>query len=130
MFTFLVTLKFGQYVKKATNYLNDKKYDKAKSEIEGILAKDPNSLPGLYLKSKLITSMADSSAFKGQLPPNPYEEAFDAFKKAMADSTNSAVTLMVIKDNYAPIFKVYSGIYGEAADAFNNAANSANKPDT
>jgi hypothetical protein len=130
LFTFLVTLTFGQDVKKATNYLNDKKYDKAKSEIEGILAKDPNNLPGLYLKSKLITSMADSSAFKGQLPPNPYEEAFDAFKKALADSTNSAVTLMVIKDNYAPIFKVYSGIYGEAADAFNNAANSANKPDT
>ena len=130
LFTFLVTLTFGQDLKKATGYVNDKKYEKAKTEIDGILAKDPNNSQALYLKSKVYTLMADSSAFKSVLPANPYEEAFDAFKKAMADSNNSAVTLMVIKDNYAPIFKAYSGIYGEAANAFNDAANSSIKPDT
>jgi hypothetical protein len=130
LFTFLVTATFAQNVKKATSYVDDKKYDKAKTEIDGILAKEPNNTQALYLKSKLYTLMADSAAFKSMLPADPYGEAFDAFKKAIADSTNSAVTLMVIKDNYAPIFKVYSGYYGEAANAFNDAANSANKPDT
>lgn len=130
LFTFVVTLTFGQDLKKATSYLNDKKYDKAKTEIDGMLAKDPNNSQALYLKSKVYTLMADSSAFKSMLTGDPYGEAFDAFKKAMADSTNTAVTLLVIKDNYAPIFKVYSGYYGEAAEAFNDAAGSSTKPDT
>ena len=130
LFTFLVTLTFGQDIKKATNYVNDKKYDKAKTEIDNALAKDPNNSQALYLKSKLYTLMADSSAFKNSFTGDPYDEAFDAFKKAMADSNNPAVTLMVVKDNYAPIFGIYSGYYGEAANAFNDAANSNNKPDT
>ena len=130
LFTFLVTLTFGQDLKKATKYVNDKNYDKAKTEIDGILAKEPDNAQALYLKSKVYTLMADSSAFKSMLPDNAYGEAFDAFKKALADSTNTAVTLLVMKDNYAPIFKVYSGYYGQAADAFNDAANSSNKPDT
>lgn len=130
LFSFLVTLTFGQDVKKATNYVNDKKYEKAKTEIDGILAKDPTNSQALYLKSKVYTLMADSSAFKSSFTGDPYDEAFDAFKKAMADSNNPAVTLLVVKDNYAPIFGIYSGYYGEAANAFNDAANSSNKPDT
>ncbi|MEO8823468.1 MAG: hypothetical protein ABI366_07810 [Ginsengibacter sp.] len=130
LLTFLVSATFAQDVKKATKYVDDKKYDKAKTEIDGMLAKDPNNSQALYLKSKVYTLMADSSAFKSMLPADPYGEASDAFKKAIADSNNSAVTLMVIKDNYAPIFKVYAGYYGEAASAFNDAAGSANKPDT
>lgn len=130
LFTFLVTLTFGQDVKKATKYVNDKNYEKAKTEIDGILAKDPANSEALYLKSKVYTLMADSSAYKNLFTGDPYGEAFDAFKKAMADSNNNAVTLLVIKDNYAPIFGIYSGYYGEAASAFNDAANSSNKPDT
>lgn len=130
LFTFLVTLTFGQDVKKATKYVNDKNYEKAKTEIDGILAKDPANSEALYLKSKVYTLMADSSAYKNLFTGDPYSEAFDAFKKAMADSNNNAVTLLVIKDNYAPIFGIYSGYYGEAASAFNDAANSSNKPDT
>jgi hypothetical protein len=45
-----------------------------------------------------------------------------AFKKAISDSTNPKLTLMVIKDNYQPIFGVYSGYFGEGAKAFNEAA--------
>lgn len=130
LFSFLVTLTFGQDLKKANNYVNDKKYEKAKTEIDGILAKDPTNSQALYLKSKVYTLMADSSAYKSLFTGDPYDEAFDAFKKATADSNNSAVTLMVIKDNYSPIFGIYSGYYGEAANAFNAAANSSNKPDT
>lgn len=130
VFTLLVTLTFGQDVKKATSYVNNKKYDKAKTEIDGILAKDPKNSQALYLKSKLYPLMADSSAFKNSFTGDPYDEAFDAFKKAMADSGNPAVTLLVVKDNYSPIFGIYSGYYQEAASAFNAAANSSNKPDT
>ncbi len=130
LFTFLVALTFGQDIKKANNYVNDKKYEQAKTEIDGILAKDPTNSQALYLKSKVYTLMADSSAYKSLFTGDPYDEAFDAFKKAMADSNNPAVTLMVVKDNYSPIFGIYSGYYGEAANAFNDAANSSNKPDT
>ncbi len=130
LFTFLVTFTFGQDLKKANKYVDDKKYEQAKTEIDGILAKDPTNSQALYLKSKVYALMADSSAYKNLFTGDPYDEAFEAFKKAMADSNNNAVTLMVVKDNYSPIFGIYSGYYGEAANAFNDAANSSNKPDT
>ena len=130
LFTFLVTLTFGQDIKKANSYVNDKKYEKAKTEIDGILAKDPNNSEALYLKSKVYSAMADSSAFKSLFTGDPHAEAFDAFKKAIADSNNPKITLMVIKDNYQPIFGIYAGYYSEAANAFNDAATSNNKPDT
>lgn len=122
LFTFLVTLTFGQDLKKANTYLNDKKLDKAKTEIEGALAKDPANTEALYLKSKLFSLMAANDQFKSQLPADHYAQAFEAFKQAIKDSTNPKITLMVVKDNYGPIFDVYSGYYGEAANAFNDAA--------
>lgn len=130
LFTCLVSFTFGQDIKKANSYVTDKKYEKAKTEIDGILAKDPNNSEALYLKSKVYAAMADSSAFKSLFSSDPYQEAFNAFKKALADSANNKVKLMVIKDNYQPIFQVYSGYFGEAANAFNAAASSNNKPDT
>jgi Tfp pilus assembly protein PilF len=130
LFTFLVAATFGQDLKKATSYVNDKKYEKAKTEIDGILAKDPKNPEALYLKSKVYSLMADSSAYKSLFTGDPLAEAFDAFKQAMADSNNPKVTLMVVKDNYSPIFNIYSGYYSEAASAFNDAATSNNKPDT
>ena len=74
--------------------------------------------------------MADSSAYKSLFTGDPYAEALDAFKKAVADSTNPKVTLQLVKDNYSPVFGIYAGYYGEAANAFNEAAQSNNKPDT
>ncbi|MEO5908737.1 MAG: hypothetical protein ABIR50_03205 [Ginsengibacter sp.] len=130
LFSFLVTLTFGQDIKKANSYVNDKKYEKSKTEIDGILAKDPNNTEALYLKSKVYSAMADSSAFKSLFTGDPYQESLDAFKKAIADSNNMKVRLLVVKDNYQPIFGVYAGYYGEAANAFNDAATSNNKPDT
>lgn len=122
LFTFLVTLTFGQDMKKVNSYLNDKKLDKAKTEIEAALAKNPSNTEALYLKSKLFSLMAANDEFKSQLPADHYAEAFEAFKEAIKDSANPKITLMVVKDNYAPIFDVYSGYYGEAANAFNDAA--------
>ena len=130
LLTFLVTVTFAQDLKKAASYTNDKKYEQAKTQIDGVLAKDPNNSEALYLKSKVYTLMADSSAYKSLFTGDPYEEALDAFKKAIADSTNPKVTLQLIKDNYSPVFGIYSGYYGEAANAFNEAAQSNNKPDT
>ena len=122
LFTFLVTLTFGQDIKKANTYVNDKKYDEAKVQIDGILAKDPNNSEALYLKSKVYGILADAAAAKGTLTGDPYGEAYEAFKKAIIDSTNPKLTLMVVKDNYQPIFGIYSGYYGEGAKAFNDAA--------
>ncbi len=124
LFTFLVTVTFAQDkdIKKATDLVDAKKYDEAKTQIDGILAKDPNNTQALYLKSKVGVIMADAASQKGSLTGDPYGEAFDAFKKAIVDSTNPKLTLMVVKDNYAPIFGVYSGYFAEGAKAFNDAA--------
>lgn len=122
LFLFLVMTTFGQDLKKATNYLNDKKYDQAKTEIDAALAKDPANSEALYLKSKVYGLMAASDQFKGQLPADPYGIAFEAFKQAVKDSNNPKVTLLIVKDNYQPIFDIYAGYYGEGANAFNDAA--------
>lgn len=122
LFSLLVIAGFGQDLKKATSLITDKKYAEAKAQIDGALAKDPNNTEALYLKSRIYTLMAANPDTKAQLPGDPYGEAFDAFKKAIADSNNGKVTLRVVKDNYQPIFDVYSGYFGEGAEAFNNAA--------
>lgn len=122
LFMFLVVLAFGQDMKKANTYLNDKKLDKAKTEIDVALAKDPTNTEALYLKSKLFSLMEASDQYKSQLPADHYAQAFEAFRQAIKDSANPKITLMVVKDNYAPVFDVYSGYYGEAANAFNDAA--------
>ena len=124
LFTFLVAVTFAQDkdIKKATSLVSDKKYDEAKTQIDGILAKDPNNTEALYLKSKVDVLMADAASEKGNVTGDPYGEAFDAFKKAILDSANPKLTLMLVRDNYAPIFGVYSGYFAEGAKAFNDAA--------
>lgn len=122
LFMFFVILAFGQDLKKTNTYLDGKKFDKAKSEIDAALAKDPSNTEALYLKSKLYALMAEDDQYKSQLPEDHYAQAFAAYKKAVKDSANPKITLMVVKDNYQPIFDVYSGYYGEAAIAFNDAA--------
>src|SRR5665213_3345474 len=124
LFAFLVTVTFAQDkdIKKATELVDAKKYDEAKTQIDGILAKTPNNTEALYLTSKVGVILADQAATKGGLTGDPYGEAFDAFKKAIVDSNNPKITLMVVRDNYAPIFGVYSGYFAEGAKAFNDAA--------
>jgi hypothetical protein len=124
LLTFLVVVTFAQdkEIKKATSLIDDKKYEEAKTQIDGILAKDPNNTQALYLKSKVGVIIADQASEKGSFTVDPYGEAFDAFKKAIVDSANPKLTLMVVRDNYSPIFGVYSGYFSEGAKAFNDAA--------
>lgn len=124
LLTFLVAVTFAQDkdIKKATSLIDDKKYDEAKTQIDGILAKYPTNSEALYLESKVGVILADEASEKGTVKGDPFGEAFDAFKKAMADSANPKLTLMVVRDNYSPIFGVYAGYFAEGAKAFNEAA--------
>lgn len=128
LFTCLVSFSFGQTLKKAASYLNDKNLEKAKTEIDEFLAKTPTDGEGLYLKSKIYGKIADSAQLRSLVPGDPRVIALDAFKKAVADSNNVKVKLMVMKDNYQPIFDIYAGYYEEAANAFNAAAAAQSKP--
>ena len=124
LLSFLVAVTFAQDkdIKKASSLIDDKKYDEAKTQLDGILAKYPNNSEALYLESKVGVILADQVSEKGKLTGDPYAQAFDAFKKAIVDSTNPKLTLMVVRDNYSPIFGVYSGYFAEGAKAFNDAA--------
>lgn len=127
LFTCFVSFTFGQTIKKATSYLDGKDYAKAKSEIDAFLAKTPNDAEGLYLKSKIYEKIADSAQLHSLVTGDAREIALDAFKKAIADSANMKAKLMVMKDNFQPVFGIYSGYYEDAAKAFNDAAASSDK---
>lgn len=127
LFICLVGTSFGQSIKKATSYLEDKKMDNAKTEIDGYLAKKPDDTEALYLKSKIYGAIADSAALKSLVTGDARAMAFEAFKKAYADSANVKLKLMIMKDNYQPVFNMYAGYYADAAAAFNDAASSQNK---
>src|SRR5665647_201413 len=107
--TSLVTMSFAQDLKKAKSYLDSKQLDKAKTEIDAFVAKSPTDGEGYYMKSKIYEQIASSDKFKSLIPGDARQEALDAYKKAMADSTNTKVTLMALRDQYAPVFNLYTG---------------------
>lgn len=123
----LVSLTFGQSLKKANKYLEDKDYQKAKTEVESYLEKNPNDAEAIYLKSKLYAKIADSAALRSLVDGDAREIAFQAFQKAVADSNNLKAKLSIMKDNYQPIFDMYGGYYADAVKDFNDAANSGDK---
>lgn len=125
----LVSLSFGQSMKKASKYFDDKNFDKAKTEVEGILEKNPNDAEALYLKSKIYSKIADSAALHNLVNGDARAEAFSAFQKAVADSANMKAKLAIMKDNYQPIFDMYTGYYQDAVDDFNKAAQSGSQED-
>ena len=130
LFTFIVSLTFGQDLKKAKSYLDGKQLDKAKTEIDGFIAKTPADAEGNYLKSKIYEQIANDTTnkYKGLISGDARAEALDAFKKAVADSNNVKIKLMVMKDSYQPVFGIYSGYFEDAAKAFNDAAAAQSKP--
>ena len=130
LLTFVITLTFGQDLKKAKSFLEDKQLDKAKTQIDGYLAKKPDDAEGNYIKSKIYESIASDSTnqYKSLVTGDARAEAVEAFKKAVADSNDLKLKLLVMKDNYQPIFDVYQGYYADAAKAFNDAANAQSKP--
>ncbi len=127
LFTFCVSFLFAQDMKKAQKYLADKQLDKAKTEIDGLLAKDPSNGEALYMKAKVYGQIADSKEFSNLVTGDARAEALDAYKKAIADSTNSKVTLMAVQDQYKALFDLYSGYYSAGAEAFNAAATAGTK---
>ena len=129
LFTCIVSLTFGQDLKKAKSYLDTKKLDKAKTEIDSYLAKKPDDGEANYIKSKIYEQIASdtSGQYKSLVSGDARAEALEAFKKALADSNDLKVKLLIMKDNYQPVFNMYSGYYEDAAKAFNDAATSQNK---
>lgn len=127
LFSFFVSITFGQTIKKATNYLDKKEYDKAKTEIDGFLAKKPDDSEGNYIKAKIYERIGDSAALAGLVQGDANAQALEAFKIAVADSSNVKLKLQIMKDNYTPVFNMYAGYYEQAAAAFNEAAQSQSK---
>ncbi len=130
LLTFIVTLTFGQDLKKAKSYLDAKQLDKAKTEIDGYVVKKPDDAEGNYVKSKIYERIASDSSgqYKSLVSGDARTEAFEAFKKATADTNDLKFKLILMKDNYQPVFDMYQGYYADAAKAFNDAANAQSKP--
>ena len=126
LFTFFAAIIFAQDIKAVKSDLDKKQLDKAKTDIDAFVAKNPDDGEGQYYKAKVYEQIASSDQFKN-LAPDAREQAFDAFKKAIADSANVKVKIAVIKDQYAPVFNLYTGYYQAAASAFNAAAPTGNK---
>lgn len=117
---------FAQDLKTAKADLDKKQLDKAKTDIDAYVAKSPNDAEGQYYKAKIYEQIASSDQFKN-LAPDAKEQAFEAFKKAFADSNNVKARMEILKDNYAPLVNLYSDYFAAAASAFNAAAPTGNK---
>ncbi len=127
LLTCFISFAFAQDMKKAQKYLADKQLDKAKTEIDALVAKEPSSGEANYLKAKIYEEIDTSKQFKALVTGNALDEAFTSVKKVLDDSTNVKATLMIAQDKYAGLINLYSGYYGQAAQSFNDAAASGNK---
>lgn len=128
LFCCLVSLSFGQTLKKASSYFDKKDYEKAKTEIDGFLVKKPDDAEANYWKSKIYERIADSAGIASLIQGDGRQLALDAFKKAVADSADMKAKLLIMRDNYSPVFNLYAGYYAQAAESFNTAASSQSKP--
>ncbi|MEO6219062.1 MAG: hypothetical protein ABIO81_01445, partial [Ginsengibacter sp.] len=127
LLTLFISFAFSQDMKKAQKYLTDKQLDKAKSEIDGLIAKEPSNGEANYLKAKIYGEIAaaDTTGTSGQ--GDLKDAAFEAVKKALDDTSNAKVTLMSAQDQYKALFNLYTGYYEAGAKAFNTAATSGTK---
>ncbi|MDQ6757227.1 MAG: hypothetical protein M3004_09865, partial [Bacteroidota bacterium] len=125
---FILSGIFAQDLKKAKSYLDAKQLDKAKTEIDAYVAKTPGDPSGLYLKSKIYGEIAANDQFK-TLVADPRSEAFEAFKKSIDIDTKNILLLELTKDQYKPIFNIYTGYYDAGAAYFNTAITSNKKED-
>jgi hypothetical protein len=125
--TCLVSVSFAQDLKKAKSDLKDGDLDKAKTEIDGYLAKNPDDKEGLYYKAKIYEQIVSSDKYKNLVQSDTRQQVFDAFAKAMSDTSDAKMTLLAIQDRYSPIFDLYSNYFTIGADAFNAAAPTGDK---
>ncbi len=126
LFSFNVII--AQDIKKAKNFLEGKQLDKAITEIDGFIAKNPTNAEGLYVKSKIYGSIASNDQFKS-LEPNARGLAFEAFKQAVDLDKDNKLLLVMTQDQYKPIIDLYTGYYDAGVADFNTAATSQNKAD-
>jgi len=127
LFGLFATILFAQDLKNVRTDLDKKQLAKAKTDIDAYLAKTPDDAEGQYYKAKIYEQLASDEQTKAQAPADARDQAFEAFKKAAADTNNVKVKLLEVKDSYAPIFNLYTGYYEAAAAAFNAAAPTADK---
>ena len=127
LLSFFVSAGFSQTVKKAQTYLEAKQLDKAKTEIDGFLEKSPNDAEGNYLKVKIYEAIAADPVMAKTIQGDLRQQALEAYKKVIADSANIKSKMMVMRENYQPVFNLYTGYYEDAAKAFNDAAAAQSK---
>lgn len=119
---------FAQDVKKLKIYLDAKQFDKAKTEVDAAVAKNPADMTALYYKGKVYAALAADPQFKTTVP-DAREQAFEALKKAMGNDKDNKVAFIAMQDQYRPIFELYSGYYDAGAAAFNVGASTNSKAD-
>ncbi len=117
----------AQDLKDAKSAFDKKQYDKAKTEIDGFLAKSPDDAEGLYYKAKIYAALATSDQFKSLAPPDALDQAFEAARKAMGDGKDPKMMIIAMKDQYAGVFGLYTDFYQDGANAFNAGAQSGDK---
>ena len=129
LFICLTMMIHAQDIKKAKSFLEGKQLEKAKTEIDAYVAKNPDDHQGYYYQSKIYEAIAsDSSAqVRDLIKGDARQQVLDIFKKAMADTTDMKMAVVAMTDKYSPIFNLYTGYYEAAAGAFNNAALTGNK---
>lgn len=128
LFLILLSGSFAQDTKKLKTYLDAKQYDKAKTEVDAAVTKNPADPLALYYKSKVYAAIASDAQAKTSVP-DAREQAFEAFKKAVDTDKDNKVAFVAMQEQYKPIFDLYLGYYDAGASAFNTAATSGNKAD-
>ncbi len=124
LFLMASTFLFAQDIKKVRSYYDKKELDKAKTEVDALLVKTPNDPMGLYFKSKIYGALAsvDTSMENKNQVSERRSQAFDAFQKAIVADKGNILLLDLTRDQYKPIFDLYTGYYDAGVAAFNNGA--------
>ncbi|CAN5132382.1 hypothetical protein BH09BAC2_BH09BAC2_20500 [soil metagenome] len=117
---------FAQDIKKVNTYLKAQQLDKAKTEIDAFVTRNPSNAEGYYTKAKVYGAIAANKQFS-QLDPQARATAFEAFKKAIETDTENKLLVLLIQDQYSPIFNLYVNGSETAAQLFNDAASANNK---
>lgn len=131
LFSLLFSLVMGlsaQDLKTVKKYSDAKQWDKAKSEVDAFVAKNPGSAEGYYWKSKVYGAMASNDQFKN-LATDPRGEAFDAFKKAVDLDKDNKLMVLMVQDQYKPIIDLYTGYFESGAANYNSGIANKNKAD-
>lgn len=109
----------AQKLDKAKDYLKNKELDKAKTEIDGVLAtpKGQKNTEAWITKAKVYGEIAASDKFK-TLVEDGRSDAFEAIKKAVEIDKNQAGVFLAL-DNYQPLYVLYTTYFDVGANQYN-----------